>query len=67
MKIEIIDVAQSAKPGKARYRTAQIDGRKIRVRVVDADSPTFGLDFEAAFKANVRRVRRENRQIKTEA
>ena len=51
----------SGKPAKARYRTARSDDNVVRVRVVDADSPTFGADFEAAFRANVRRARQDNR------
>ena len=51
------------KSGKPRYRTAVSDGQSMRVRVVNADSPTFGADFESAFRANVRRVRKENRLL----
>lgn len=61
MKIEIVDgPLDVGTPAKARYRTAQVDGAKLRVRVVDADSPSFGADFASAFRANVRRIRREN-------
>jgi len=55
------------KPSKPRYRTALRDGRTVRVRVVDADSPSFGADFQASFKANVRRAREENRALKQKA
>ena len=51
------------KQSKARYRTAFDGERRVRVRVVDADSPTFGSDFESAFRANVRRVRADNRRL----
>ncbi|RYE58299.1 MAG: hypothetical protein EOP18_01400 [Rhizobiaceae bacterium] len=54
----------SEKPRKPKYRTARSEGSVVRVRVVDADSPTFGADFEAAFRANVRRARQDNRAIK---
>lgn len=65
MKPQIVDgPLTSGKAGKPRYRTAVSEGQKLRVRVVDADSPTFGEDFESAFRANVRRVRRENRLVK---
>ena len=65
MKFQIVDgplpLGQASKP---RYRIARIDGQEIKVRVVDADSPTFTADFTAAFRANVRRVRRENKLLK---
>ena len=65
MTIEIIDGPLLVeKPAKARYRTAHADGQHFRVRVIDAESPTFGADFEAAFKANVRRIRRQERVVK---
>lgn len=65
MTIEIVDGPLIAdKPAKARYRTVHKDGETFRVRICDADSPTFGSDFGAAFKANVRRIRREDRAEK---
>jgi hypothetical protein len=51
------------KPSKPRYRTAERDGESIRLRVIDADSPTFAADFQASFAANVRRARTENRLV----
>lgn len=54
------DIGRSSKP---RYRTAQRNGETVRLRVVDADSPHFAADFQAAFAANVRRARRENRAV----
>lgn len=51
------------KPSKPRYRTAERDGERVRLRVVDADSPTFAADFQASFAANVRRARLENRAV----
>jgi hypothetical protein len=66
MEIVIVDgPLTSGQSGKPKYRTARAKGRSIRVRVVDADSPTFGADFEAAFKASVRRVRQDNRALGT--
>ena len=63
-EIVIVDGPLSVeKPGKAKYRTARSEGKVVRVRVVDADSPTFGADFEAAFRANVRRARQDNRAV----
>lgn len=35
------------------------DGTVVRMKVVDADSPTLGEDLLAAFRSNVRRVRSE--------
>ena len=52
-------------PAKAKYRIARSNGTSMKVRIVDADSPTFGADFQAAFAENVRRARRENRAIKS--
>jgi|GEM_PF-782074 len=51
------------KPGKARYRTVGRDGKRARLRVVDADSPRFAADFKASFAANVKRARQENRAL----
>lgn len=65
MKYEIVPgPLDPGKPGKARYRIAQGNGgERLRVRVVDAESPNFAADFQAAFRENVRRVRRENRLL----
>ena len=35
------------------------DGSMVTMKVVQAESPTFGDDFLAAFRANVRRIREE--------
>jgi hypothetical protein len=53
----------AGKPSKPKFRTAQRDGKRVRVRIVDADSPHFAADFTASFAANVRRARSENRAI----
>ena len=53
----------TGKPGKAKYRTVERDGTRLRLRVVDADSPSFAADFQASFAANVRRARDENRAL----
>lgn len=50
-------------PGKTRYQTVMRDGETIRLRVVDADSPAFGAQFLSLFRSNVRRARKENRQL----
>lgn len=51
------------KPGKVKYRTVERDGKRVRLRVVDADSPRFAADFRASFAANVKRARQENRAL----
>lgn len=38
------------------------DGTSVRLKVVQADSPTLDLDLLAAFRANVRRVKDEQRK-----
>lgn len=61
---EFVDRPLTAgKVSKPRYRTAFDGERRVRVRVVDSDSPTFGADFESAFRANVRRARADNRAL----
>lgn len=68
MKIEIVkDGIDAGQSGRVRYRTVEADGTAMRVRVVDADSPSFAADFGAAFRANVRRIRRDNRALRTAA
>lgn len=51
------------KPSKAKYRIAERDGKRVRLRVVDADGPRFTADLHATFAANVRRARDENRAL----
>lgn len=64
MKVVVVDGPLDAgKPGKPKYRTAERDGKRVRLRVIDADSPRFAADFQASFAANVRRARRENREL----
>lgn len=42
-------------------RVTAPDGTVLQMKVVQADSPTFGLDLQAAFRSNVRRIRDERR------
>jgi hypothetical protein len=49
--------------GPVRYRTVVRDGKAIRLRVLDADSPNFTAQFQRAFRSNVRAARRENRAL----
>jgi len=68
MTVEIVEgPIDAGRPSKPRYRTAQLDGKAVKLRVIDADSPSFGADFQASFKANVRRAREENRALGAEA
>lgn len=65
MKVQLVDgPINPGKAGKARYRTVRKDGRSIRFRVIDADSPDFAADFHASFAASVRRARDDNRKLK---
>jgi hypothetical protein len=53
-------------PGKASkptYRTATVDGKKVRIRVIDVESPTFSADLLAGFRSSIRQVRKENREL----
>jgi hypothetical protein len=61
--IEVAGRLNPGKPRKAKFRTAQKDGKWVRLRVIDADSPSFAADFQASFAANVRRARSENRAL----
>jgi hypothetical protein len=61
--IEVVGPLDPGKPSKPKFRTAQKDGKRVRLRVIDADSPSFAADFQASFAANVRRARSENRAL----
>ena len=39
------------------------DGSKVRIRTIDADSPTFTADLLDMFRENVRRARAENKAL----
>lgn len=66
-KVVVVDgPLDPGKPGKPKYRTVERDGKRVRLRVVDADSPRFTADFHASFAANVRRARRENRALEND-
>jgi hypothetical protein len=63
-KPEIVDKIDIGKAGPARYRTAiGPDGKKVRIRMIDPNSPTFTADLLSSFRANVRRARAENRAL----
>lgn len=67
IKIDIVDGPLDAgMPQKPKYRTVrQADGRMTKLRMIDADSPSFAADFKASFKASVRMAREENRAHKS--
>lgn len=65
MKVDIVDgPIDLGKPGKPKYRTVHKDGKVVKLRVVDADSPHFAAEFESSFRASVRKAREENRALK---
>lgn len=65
MNVVVVDgPLDPGKPSKPKYRTAERDGKRVRLRVVDADGPHFTADLHASFAANVRRARDENRALK---
>lgn len=63
-KITVVEKIDVGKAAPARFRTAtDANGEKVRIRIIDADSPTFTADFLSSFRANVRRARAENRAL----
>ena len=50
-------------PSRARYRTVEVNGTPIKLRILDADSPSFTADLSASFAASVRQARTENRLL----
>lgn len=63
-KIEIVDAIDVGKPSPPRYRTAiGPDGEKVRIRLIDPNSPTFTADLLSSFRANVRRARAESKAL----
>jgi len=65
MKVDIVDgPIDLGKPGKPRYRTVHKDGKAVKLRVIDADSPQFEAEFLASFRASVRKAREENKAIR---
>lgn len=64
MATKIVKGIDVGKPSRPRYRTAVgVDGKTVRIRVVDPNSPTFTADLLSMFKANVRRARAENKAL----
>lgn len=57
----------AGKPSRRRYRYAMRDGERVRIRIIDADSPNLAADLLDAFRENVRRIKREQRRAAREA
>lgn len=63
-KNQIVDKIDIGEPSRPRYRTAiGPDGKKVRIRMLDPNSPTFTADLLSSFRANVRRARAENKAL----
>jgi len=63
-KVILTDEIDVGKPSRPRYRTAVgPDGKPVRIRMIDPDSPTFAADFLSLFRANVRKARAENKAL----
>ena len=68
MTLEIVPgPLDEGKPSRRRYRWGKRDGERVRIRVIDADSPTLGADLLDMFRENVRRVLHEQRKAAREA
>jgi hypothetical protein len=55
---------RSAKSTVAKKTLHRADGKRVQVRALDANSPTFESDLTAIFRLNVAKARRENRQTR---
>lgn len=63
-KVTVVDgPLDPGAPARARYRTVEVDGKPVKLRILDADSPSFTADLRASFAANVRQARSENRLL----
>ena len=66
--VTITRLKKAIRPGRkpdgvtARTVTTK-DGEKVRIRAVDANSPSFGEDLLYVFARNVEAARRENKRI----
>jgi hypothetical protein len=64
-------VYRSLKPSKPVKRSASVttkrvrssDGKAVTVYTIDADSHTFGDDLSYVFRQNVKKARRQNKQL----
>lgn len=55
--------ADTRKPKRVLYRRATVDGRVVRLRVIDADGSDFTAQLTDAFRSSVRKARAENREV----
>jgi hypothetical protein len=63
-KIIVTGEINVGKPSRPRYRSAVgPDGKSVRIRMIDQDSPTFTADFLDMFRANVRKARAESKAL----
>ena len=49
-------------PGVTETWGRDADGRRVKLRILDIDSATFGDDFRYVFERNVARIVRRNRR-----
>ena len=62
--VEVERIAEGIrKPTKIKFRSAKLDGRSVRFRLVDAEGADFTEQLSDAFRSNVRRARAENREL----
>ena len=49
--------------GVISKRLRASDGKVVVLRYIDANSASFGSDFDRVFRSNVRKARRDNKRI----
>jgi hypothetical protein len=55
--------AAKASTGVISKRLRASDGKVFTFRYIDANSASFGSDFDSVFRSNVRKARRDNKRI----
>jgi hypothetical protein len=55
--------AAKAGTGIISKRLRASDGKIVTLRYIDANSASFGSDFDSVFRSNVRKARRDNKRI----
>jgi len=64
MKVVVRDLKAKTSSKKLPVKRVRDDeGRRRTLLTVDADSRSFGQDFQAAFARSVRKARRDNKKI----
>jgi hypothetical protein len=66
-----LQIVRQPKAKRASSKTAKVATKRVRtesgefvtVHMIDANSPTFGDDFLYVFKQNVRKARKENKEL----